>query len=126
MLGFGAPAANAEQIKTKRLFATQLGREVEVVEGEVLVRFKRDVTAERIKQMHRAPGIQTKKGIKQLNSQLVRIPEDKTIEDILETYRQNPDVVFAEPNYIARALSTTPNDPSFSEQWGLAQYCSAR
>jgi len=121
LLGFGAPPANAEQIKTKRIFDPRLGKEVEVVEGEVLVRFKRDVTAERIKQIHRAPGIQTKKGIKQLDSQLVRIPEDKTIEDILETYRQNPDVVFAEPNYIARALSTTPNDPSFSEQWGLAK-----
>ncbi|HMI80317.1 MAG TPA: hypothetical protein VK480_00875, partial [Solirubrobacterales bacterium] len=32
--------------------------------------------------------------------------------------RQNPRVVYAEPNYIVRA-SAAPDDPSFGEQWAL-------
>ena len=29
----------------------------------------------------------------------------------------NPDVVYAEPNYLYRTAGTTPNDPSFASQW---------
>ena len=36
----------------------------------------------------------------------------------MRAYRQNRDVLHAEPNYIYHAL-TTPNDPKFSRLWGL-------
>ena len=36
----------------------------------------------------------------------------------MEIYKQNPDVEYAEPNYIIKATNT-PNDPNFSVLWGL-------
>src|SRR3989442_10831472 len=37
----------------------------------------------------------------------------------IEFYRQHPDVLYAEPNWIVETQVTTPNDPSFSTLWGL-------
>ena len=42
-----------------------------------------------------------------------------SVETALEVYRGNPDVVYAEPNYIRYLNATTPNDPLFSRLWGL-------
>ena len=42
-----------------------------------------------------------------------------SVETALEYYRGNPDVVYAEPNYIRYLKATTPNDPFFSNLWGL-------
>ena len=47
-----------------------------------------------------------------------RLPGNITVEQALEKYRQDPDVLYAEPNYIVRATNT-PNDTRFSELWGL-------
>ena len=38
----------------------------------------------------------------------------------VKEYRKLPQVIYAEPDYIAHACAT-PNDPSFGEQWGLAK-----
>jgi len=39
---------------------------------------------------------------------------------ILDQLNSDPSVEYAEPNYLVRALET-PNDPLFSEQWGLTK-----
>ncbi|MDI6735566.1 MAG: S8 family serine peptidase [bacterium] len=46
------------------------------------------------------------------------IPEDADILSIIKKYEKDPDVIYAEPNYYA-TLYLTPNDTSFSSQWGL-------
>jgi subtilisin family serine protease len=38
---------------------------------------------------------------------------------LLASLSRRPDVAFAEPNYIVRALSEPPNDPFFPNLWGL-------
>ena len=40
------------------------------------------------------------------------------VETLVAHFRNQPDVVFAEPNYIL-SVDTTPNDPSFPNLWGL-------
>ncbi|MEW6482380.1 MAG: S8 family serine peptidase [bacterium] len=40
------------------------------------------------------------------------------IFEIISSLKKNPDVVYAEPNYI-RHICISPNDPDFSKQWGL-------
>jgi len=42
--------------------------------------------------------------------QLVRLPEGVTVPDAVVTYRQNPNILYAEPNYIRHA-DVIPNDP---------------
>jgi hypothetical protein len=34
--------------------------------------------------------------------------------------RLNPQVEFAEPNFLIEKSDLTPNDPSFNEQWALS------
>lgn len=33
--------------------------------------------------------------------------------------QRHPGIRYAEPNYVVRVAATTPNDPRFSELWGL-------
>jgi hypothetical protein len=40
------------------------------------------------------------------------------MRDAVKTYRSNPEVLYAEPNYLVHAL-TGPNDPKFPQLWGL-------
>ena len=46
------------------------------------------------------------------------VPQNSDILSIVQAYKLDPLVVFAEPNYIARACMT-PDDPNFYLQWAL-------
>ena len=49
----------------------------------------------------------------------VVLEAEVSVDQALAVYRDDPDVEFAEPNYLVRP-QTTPGDPSFYLQWGLA------
>ena len=51
--------------------------------------------------------------------QVVKLKQGKNVEDAIAEYENNPDVLYAVPNYKIN-LFTTPNDPSFSQQWALS------
>ena len=53
-------------------------------------------------------------------SNIYRLKFSSTIDvpDLVSELMQDPNVVFAEPNYIARACGT-PNDPLLGTEWGL-------
>jgi uncharacterized repeat protein (TIGR01451 family) len=122
-----APASNAAQTNPLK------GRDAGSVPGTVVVRFRSDSPAARA----------TKKGGsyaesavddegRQLSIQVERLdrgpevveglrllhvaPEDTA--QAIKMLRARPDVLYAEPNYIRRSLKL-PNDPRFSEMWGL-------
>jgi parallel beta-helix repeat protein len=46
------------------------------------------------------------------------LPDDANIVKISEEYSCDPNVIYAEPNYIHQ-LFVTPDDPSFNQQWSL-------
>ncbi|MGH8635223.1 MAG: S8 family serine peptidase, partial [Burkholderiales bacterium] len=47
-----------------------------------------------------------------------RLPANVSVNEAIEKYRKDPDVLYAEPNYIVRTTNT-PNDTRFGELWGL-------
>jgi subtilisin family serine protease len=47
----------------------------------------------------------------------VTVPENESVADTVKRMQAHPDVLFAEPDYIARTL-VTPNDPLYPHQWG--------
>ena len=49
----------------------------------------------------------------------MKLPKQMSVEDAVREYEQDPNVEYAEPNYIVHALATTPNDTSFNLLWGL-------
>jgi len=53
------------------------------------------------------------------NIYLLKVDENADIKAICKEYKQDPNVEYAEPNYIYYTSETFPNDPYFSWQWGL-------
>ncbi len=50
--------------------------------------------------------------------QLVKIPPWMDVDTAIQRYLQNPDVLYAEPNYIVQT-QVIPDDPNFSSLWNL-------
>ena len=78
------------------------------VPGEVLVRYRQGVSASNVREFQRGKGIQTKRefGITGIHQE--KLPQYMTVEEALEIYRNNPDVEYAEPNYLLHAAVTIP------------------
>lgn len=86
---------------------------------EVLVRFRPGTPTQTRQVAHAAlngRSIRTWASVDGL--ELVQLPAGANIQSAVVAYRQNPNVLYAEPNYIVHALGL-PNDPSFAQQWGL-------
>lgn len=93
---------------------------------EIFVRFKSDnLTNEGLEEVSKNANLQI--GATLLKNydevkglELVEIPESVSLQDAIAKYLQNPDVLYAEPNYIYKK-ETIPNDSDYTMQWGLSQ-----
>ncbi len=88
------------------------------VPGEIIVRYRDRVTPTAVVSSLSAKGAKRKGGSSRRNTHFVKLPDGVSVEEALEQYRRDPDVLFAEPNYKVHAL-LSPNDTDFAEQWGL-------
>jgi len=88
----------------------------EYVPDEIIVKFKPGVGKKKIDQINLGHGT----SVKRAGSHFMRlnVPKGKTVSEMVEAYSRNPDVEYAEPNYIAHA-SMVPNDPLYGYQWHL-------
>jgi subtilisin family serine protease len=91
---------------------------VEYVPGELLVKYKPAVRSVASEYFRSRWGVATIRTFKKIGVQHVRLPKDMTVEEALEIYRSDPDVEYAEPNYL-RYKSALPNDIFFDNLWGL-------
>jgi subtilisin family serine protease len=93
----------------------------EYIPGEILVKFK-DTSPSRsvsINSIHSYVGSLKKKKFKKLKIHHVKLPDGLSVEEAVQLYQQDPNVEYAEPNYIVHATATLPDDTSFSQLWGL-------
>ncbi len=86
-------------------------------EGELIVKFKsnREVLSQAV---HGKLGARVVKNLYKGQLQLVKLPPGMSLEEGIRKYRQDPNVEYAEPNYIVRK-AVIPNDPYFTNQWAL-------
>ena len=92
----------------------------EYVPGEVIVRFRAGTTtAARSSTLASANG-RVVQSLGLPGATLVRLADGVSVESAVAELESDPDVVYAEPNYIYK-LSTVPNDPDFDLTWGLSQ-----
>ncbi|MCG2721624.1 MAG: S8 family serine peptidase, partial [Thermodesulfovibrionales bacterium] len=93
--------------------------EPEYKEGELLVKFKPGVHIQAVSVSHESAKTKVKKHFKKTGIYLVELQEDMNVKEAIELYKKDPNVEYAEPNYMLYALDVFPNDPSFNNLWGL-------
>ena len=90
------------------------------VPGRLLVRFRSGKSEEVKVHAHLALGTRAKLSFKQVpDLQLVELPTDLDVLAAAQMYRQNPDVLYAEPDYRVFPSDVTPNDPLLPLTWGM-------
>jgi thermitase len=96
----------------------------EFVADEIIVKF-RDGVDEFTKDLSRfrVSGSRKKLFKYVAGLEVIKLSRGVSVEEAIKLYRQDPDVVYAEPNYILRT-TLTPNDPRFvsGEMWGLNNF----
>jgi serine protease len=102
----------AAEFRYMKANVPQLGDQKLYADNEILVKFKDDsrvILTEETSVL----SISRRGGFRRL-----RVPEGKSIDEMLEQYRADPNVEYAEPNYIYHAYMT-PNDTYYSYQWHM-------
>jgi subtilisin family serine protease len=107
------PRANAQ---SRRLI--QRAPLVRYRTDQILVKFKPHVSLQSIESAMNAYQTNTIRQIPLLNVYQIQIPDNMTVEEMVYIMSINPDVEYAEPNYIFR-LTEEPNDFYFEYQYGL-------
>ena len=88
------------------------------VPGEILVKFDSSVRAAATSFYQSNWNITQMRAFDRIGVQHMRLPEGLTVAEALQLYGDDPNVVYAEPNYYLYAYST-PNDTHYSKLWGL-------
>ena len=88
----------------------------EYVQGEFIVKFKPDVGNNEIAEINSKNGVSIKRASPHF--MMMNVPQGRTVSQMVESYSKNPNVEYAEPNYIAHT-HITPNDPLYGLQWHL-------
>src|SRR4030042_3747089 len=79
-------------------------------DGELLVKFKSGVLPASSLKLHQTIRASVAKSFKIVpNLQLVKLPKGLSVKDAVMQYMSDPNVEYAEPNYIRHIMSTIPN-----------------
>ena len=87
--------------------------------GEVLVRYEPGTGAGGRRQVREGIDADLERRLAIPRAELLALPQGRSVGAAVAELRDEPEVAFAEPNYVYR-LATTPNDPEFSNQWALS------
>jgi subtilisin family serine protease len=111
----------ASEIKKAFIVDPKTNRKVSVVADEILVKFKPEVEEGTIEGINKKFEVEIKKKFRIKNIYCLKVPPSKTIDEMLKKYREDPNIEYAEPNYIRKVFLTTPTDPKCNEteQWGI-------
>ena len=97
---------------------------VKTIEGpryvpmEIIVKFKPGVSSQIVREINQKHGTSVIKTSRFAGFKRLRIPRGRTVEQMVAIYKKNPNVEYAEPNFIAHAF-LVPEDPLYSYQWHL-------
>ncbi len=112
-------ALRSEEVAEAPEPALQAPAEVaEYAEGEMLIKFKAEVGEQTINSLMQNVGIQIVQTFEPLGIRLGRIGGGKSVLKAVEECNADPNVEYAEPNYIYKAF-VEPNDPRFSSLYGM-------
>ena len=81
---------------------SQQARDQSYIPGQILVKFKQDVSQEEAQALHDRLGSTILKHFQKMNIDLVKIKSGLTVEEVIKLYQEDPNVAYAEPNYTRR------------------------
>lgn len=90
----------------------------EYVPGEILVKFKQKADVLSLNAIHSNMSFVKKKVFNEIRVHHVKLSNELTVEEAIQLYSEDPNVEYAEPNYIV-SINAIPNDTDFNELWGL-------
>ncbi len=92
----------------------------EIVPNQLIVRFEPGTTLGERRGAVRDQGATVAQSLALPRTELVELPEDTSVEEAIAAFEADPDVAYAEPNYVYE-ISAVPNDTNFGLLWGLNQ-----
>ncbi len=95
----------------------ELFRGKKAVTRQVLVRFRKPIDRAQIAQVEQELDIEIDREVGGTGVRLMQ-SVGRSVETLVSELSRRVDVIYAEPNYIGH-LDSIPNDPQFSDQWGL-------
>jgi thermitase len=90
----------------------------EYVPGEMIVKFKASATPQVRRAALARQGHAILADLYEPGMALVRVDAGQTVEEAVAAYRSDPDVAYAQPNFIYEG-ARLPLDPLFGQVWGL-------
>ncbi|RKY35890.1 MAG: hypothetical protein DRP73_04310 [Candidatus Omnitrophota bacterium] len=84
----------------EKMKENEMDKSQKYVEGEVLVKFKQDLTPEEIDTFLSQYDLRVKKIISGIGVYNLELPQGVKVEDIIEKLKQDQRVEYAEPNYL--------------------------
>ena len=92
--------------------------ETEYVSDEILVKFKSGILPAKVEEIFNEFNVTKIGEIGKLEVRRLKIPEGTNVSEVIEMFKKNPFIEFAEPNYLVHT-SFVPNDPFYCLQWHL-------
>src|SRR3989344_1916497 len=93
--------------------------EADSVPGEILLKFKPGVNENAKENARKGHGMEKLDEIVELGVEKIKVP-DQVKDKVIEALSHNPNIEFAEPNYVVNA-SLASNDPLLPNQWAMAK-----
>ena len=116
-LSIGFSAIKSGQVKYRQIVKST--GSTSYVSGEVLVKFKVSVpTQARVGMVSSLGDRALRLRVGSTGYALVKLAPARSVEQAINAYRAMSDVEFAQPNYVYKKL-LAPNDPGYSQLWGL-------
>lgn len=98
----------------------KIAKEDKYVKNEIIIKFKEGIQPDKklkVLQKHNLKEIKKKVIRKQFTKVEMAIELDE--RDLIKKLKENPEVEYAELNYITKVCSVLPNDEYFNKQWGI-------
>jgi thermitase len=90
------------------------------LDDEILIKYKNTISESgRSRTLDQIYGMKLREVGGESSLVRVKLFSNQTVEAILFQLQNDPNVEYSQPNYIYHATATTPNDPSFSQQWAM-------
>ncbi|MFA5103739.1 MAG: S8 family serine peptidase [Candidatus Margulisiibacteriota bacterium] len=106
----------------EKYFDKITGKYVDVAAGQVLVKLKPRISVQSLELLNKKNNTNSEHiantGILRVSAKAENI---RTVDSLIQTYKNDPNVEYCEPNYIRKKLSAALNDTYYSLQWGLPQ-----